>query len=123
MDVMAAKPGAPRRRHSAQLNTEVVSECQQPGASVAAIALARGLNANLVHGWLSLSKATQKHSDSVEQVGDARFIEMKLPSTMTSAAAHRDIQVDVRRGSMTVSVTWPVESMSECAVWIRELLR
>jgi transposase len=42
---------------------------------------------------------------------------------MTSAAPRRDIQVDVRRGSMTVSVTWPTESMSDCAVWIRELLR
>ena len=123
MDVMAAKPGAPRRRHSAQLKAEVVSECQQPGASVAAIALARGLNANLVHGWLSLSKAAQKRSDSVAQVGDARFIEMKVPSTISSVATPRDIQVDVRRGSMTVSVTWPAEFMSEFAVWMRELLR
>ena len=90
---------------------------------MAAIALARGLNANLVHGWLSLSKAAQKRSDSVAQVGDARFIEMKVPSTISSVATPRDIQVDVRRGSMTVSVTWPAEFMSEFAVWMRELLR
>ena len=120
---MAAKPGAPRRRHSAQLKAEVVFECQQPGASVAAIALARGLNANLVHGWLSLSKAAQKHSDSVEQAGDARFIEMQLPSPMASVAPRRDVQIEVRRGAVTVSVTWPAESISECAVWMRELLR
>ena len=120
---MAAKPGAPRRRHSAQLKAEVVSECQQPGASVAAIALARGLNANLVHGWLSLAKAAQKHSEGVEHVGDSRFIEMQLPSMTVSASARRDIQIEVRRGAMTVSVTWPAESMSECAVWMREFLR
>ena len=123
MDVMAAKPGAPRRRHSAQLKAEVVFECQQPGASVAAIALARGLNANLVHGWLSLSKAAKKHGDGVEQAGNARFIEMQLPVPMASAAPHRDLQIEVRRGAMTVSVTWPAESMSECAVWMREFLR
>ena len=123
MDVMAAKPGAPRRRHSAQLKAEVVSECQQPGASVAAIALARGLNANLVHGWLSLSKAAQKHSDSIEHAGDSRFIEMQLPSATVCSAPSRAIQIEVRRGAMTVSVTWPAESMSECAVWMREFLR
>ena len=120
---MAAKPGALRRRHSPQLKAAVVSECQQPGASVAAIALARGLNANLVHGWLSLSKAAQKQGDSTEQAGGARFIEMQLPSTTAAAAPRRDIQVEVRRGSMTVRVAWPAESLSECAVWMREFLR
>jgi transposase len=123
MDVMAAKPGAPRRRHSAHLKAEVVSECLQPGASVAAIALARGLNANLVHGWLSLSKAAQKHSDSDERAGDGRFVELQLPSTMASTAPLRDIQIELRRGGLTISVTWPAESTSECAVWMRELVR
>jgi transposase len=123
MDVMAAKPGAPRRRHSAQLKAEVVSECQKPGASVAAIALARGLNANLVHGWLSLSKAARKQSDSVERAVDERFVELQLPSTMASTGPRRDIQIELRRGALTVSVTWPAESIAECAVWMRVLLR
>ena len=120
---MAAKPGAPRRRHSAQLKAEVVSECQKPGASVAAIALARGLNANLVHGWLSLSKAARKQSDSVERAVDERFVELQLPSMMASTGPRRDIQIELRRGGLTVSVTWPAESIAECAVWMRELLR
>ena len=37
-----------RRRHSAELRAEVVLACRQPGASVAAIALRSGLNANVV---------------------------------------------------------------------------
>jgi transposase len=123
MDVMAAKPGAPRRRHSAQLKAEVVAECRQPGASVAAIALARGLNANLAHGWLSLSKAAKQSCNSVERPGDARFIELQLPPSMATAAPRRDIQIELPRGAMTVCVTWPTESASECATWMRELLR
>ena len=123
MDVMAAKPGAPRRRHSAQLKAEVVAECQQPGASVAAIALGRGLNANLVHGWLSLSKAAQQPCDSVERLGGGRFIELQLPPATATAAPRRDIQLELRRGGMSVSVTWPMESVSECVAWMRELLR
>jgi transposase len=123
MDVMAAKPGAPRRRHSAQLKAEVVAECQQPGASVAAIALARGLNANLVHGWLSLSKAAQQSCDSVERPSDGRFIELQLPPPAATAAPRRDIQVELRRGGLSLSVMWPMESVSECAAWMREMLR
>ena len=43
--------GAPRRRHSKLLKAQVLAECSEPGASVAAIAQAHGLNANLVHKW------------------------------------------------------------------------
>ena len=38
-------------RHSAEFKTRVVLACDRPGASIAAIALANGVNANLVHRW------------------------------------------------------------------------
>lgn len=101
MDVMAAKPGAPRRRHSAHLKAEVVSECQKPGASVAAIALARGLNANLVHGWLRLSKAAQKQNDSVERAVDERFVELQLTAKGPNSSAFFGMCVSARRKDST----------------------
>ena len=42
---------APRRRHGAELKAKVLAECEEPGASVAAVAQSHGLNANLVHKW------------------------------------------------------------------------
>jgi transposase len=45
-----AKPRA-RRRHDAGLKREVLAQCAAPGASVAQVAMAHGLNANLVHKW------------------------------------------------------------------------
>ena len=41
-----------RRRHSAFSKAEAVGACQQPGVSVAAVALARGLNANMLRNWV-----------------------------------------------------------------------
>lgn len=41
----------PRRRHGAKFKAAVVAACNEPGASVAAVAQAQGLNANLVHQW------------------------------------------------------------------------
>ena len=41
----------PRHRHSEELKARVLQACVQPGASVAAVAQAHGLNANLVHKW------------------------------------------------------------------------
>ena len=47
---MHSKP-ASRRRHSAAVKAKVLAACDEPGASVAAVAHAHGLNANLVHKW------------------------------------------------------------------------
>jgi len=48
---------ATRRRHSAELKGKVLAACAEPGASVAAVALAHDLNANLVHKWRRCSSA------------------------------------------------------------------
>ena len=44
---------APRRRHSAELKTNVLAACDELGASISGVALAHGLNANLVRKWRS----------------------------------------------------------------------
>ena len=41
-----------RRYYSPELKTQVVAQCQVSGASVAGVALAHGINANIVHRWL-----------------------------------------------------------------------
>jgi len=38
-----------RRRYRPELKAEVMAKCQAPGASVAKVAMARGINANVVH--------------------------------------------------------------------------
>jgi transposase len=40
-----------RRRHSAEFKSQVVEACSVPGASTAGVALAFGVNANLVRQW------------------------------------------------------------------------
>lgn len=41
----------PRRRYPVQYKCQVVQESLAPGASIAGVALAHGLNANLLHNW------------------------------------------------------------------------
>lgn len=45
-------PRPKRRYDSPQLKAEVMQECRQSSASVAGVALAHGINANIVHRWL-----------------------------------------------------------------------
>ncbi len=46
-------PVIPRRVHGGELKAQVLRQCREPGASIAGVALAHGLNANLVRKWLS----------------------------------------------------------------------
>jgi transposase len=39
--------------HGAELKAEVLRQCREPGVSIAGVALAHGLNANLVRKWLA----------------------------------------------------------------------
>jgi transposase-like protein len=40
------------RTYTQQFKAELVAACQQPGASIAAVALQHGMNTNVLHRWL-----------------------------------------------------------------------
>lgn len=105
-----------RRRHGADLKARVLSECERPGASVAAIAMAHGLNANLVHKWRSKIRDASQSTAASEL---APFIALPL----TAAPAPPDIRIELRRAALTVNITWPVDAADKCATLLRELLR
>lgn len=51
MKTAAGISGASRRQHEKAFKAELVEQCLVPGASVAAVALAGGINANLLFKW------------------------------------------------------------------------
>jgi transposase len=119
-----------RRRHSREFKGEVLQACREPGASVAAIALAHGVNANLVHRWLRLSMtasapAAKAHEQSAEDGGGGgEFVALRLPAPAGVAVPPApDIRIELRRGATSVSVSWPMAGSSDCAAWLREWLR
>lgn len=63
-----------------QAKRELVRRCQQPGVSVAAMALAHGLNANLLRKWITMSG--RRRSGEGE-----RAVPMMLPVTVQSPTA------------------------------------
>ena len=119
--------GEPRRRHDAELKAEVLAACDVPGASVAAVARAHELNANLVHRWRrGYGAAVVERATPVTGViaTAGEFVALSLPSPLpTLAPAPADIRVEVKRGATTVMVTWPTSAAGACAAWLRELVR
>ena len=106
-----------RRRYDAELKAKVVSECDQPGASVAKIAMAHGINANIVHGWRKLARQAGTRA---EPVG---FVPVTVVPAAPPLVDGRSIDVELRRGAITIKLTWPMSAAMDLSAWMRELLR
>lgn len=128
MHTMASEAIAPtpkRRFYSPELKAKVVTQCRAHGASIAAVALAHGINANIVHRWL------REHAAVAAPKPINPFIPLNLSSpevedtapVRPSGTPSADIRVEVRRGTGVVTVRWPVEASSSCAQWLRDWLR
>lgn len=123
----------PRRRHSVELKKQVLAQCDEAGASIAAVAQSHGLNANLVHKWRRAQrqeKAVPERAVTATQASDATtstFVALQLPPQPTavsvSVSVPPDIRIELRRGATAISVSWPCAAAPECAAWLRELLR
>lgn len=141
-----------RRPHSAELKLRVLSECASPGASIARVAQAHGLNANLVHKWrrkagvvlvkeappgarkgdvksgpLTAIEDT-KQTDKVE-IAAGGFVALALPQPLRAevpqpaTAAAPEIRIELRRGATAVAIHWPVDAGADCAAWLSAWLR
>ncbi|MDO9074169.1 MAG: transposase [Rubrivivax sp.] len=139
-----------RRQYSAELKTKVLAACNEPGASIAAVALSHGLNANLVRKWLvgrglkrtgiaapvavqTSAAATTPPTAAPLLAADARFlpIELAVPApttraesvyqTDTTRAVSEPIHIELRRGALHLSVHWPSSAADDCTAWLREL--
>ena len=132
----------PRRRHSDELKAKVLAACDEPEASISGVALAHGLNANLVRKWrcgrgaklagvaitpAAASKAPLTLGTTAEFVA----IEMPAPSKAATRAAAESktvapiaeplIQIELRRGPLHLNVRWPSAAADDCRAWLSEL--
>jgi transposase len=137
------QPRSQRRVHCAEFKTQVLAECQQPGASVAAIALTHGLNVNLLRKWLvgrgikrtglAAPRTVKPKAARVEDAAtpSLQFIPVEIaPTTVATTAAITaeqaeapvaEIHVELTRGATQLSVRWPSAQAAACAAWLREL--
>ena len=132
----------PRRRHSDELKAKVVAACDEPGASISGVALAHGLNANLVRKWRSgrgaklagTGRANTSAANNAPLLDTtAEFVAIQMPASRKVAArAHTDattaapigealIQIELRRGPLHLNVRWPTSAADDCRAWLREL--
>ena len=113
-----------RRTHSTEFKAQVVASCRQLGASIAAVAMASGVNANLARRWVVA--AEQSATGGERSVANARGVAQTpafMPLQLPCAQPAPDIRIELRRGATAITVHWPSAEAAQCAAWMRELLR
>ena len=130
---MGSQNGRVRRNHSAVLKGQILAECAVSGASVARVAMAYGINANIVHGWRKLARerdaagVVPRPTPAIMPAKAATSVPQFVPVSLTPPAAPpapADIQIELRRGATALKkITWPITAAENCAAWMRELLR
>jgi transposase len=121
VDTIEDIPAAGRRRlHSDEFKADAVAAASQPGVSMASVALARGINANLLRRWVREAKLPAGKMLTKAATTALAFVPVRLSEPVAPAG---EIRIELRRGATTVTVGWPVAAAAECAQWVRELLR
>lgn len=76
------------------------------------------MNANVLHRWLKESAQPGGHAElqPSEPVDIPAFIPLPLLAQAAEPVEHT-IRVEVRQGSLTMTVTWPMSGANEFARW------
>lgn len=105
----------------------VVELARQPGISMAAVAMANGLNANMLRRWVKETAELVPASAHKSASGALpAFVQLPMPREVASAHAPAvapgadSITVEIRRGNTTVQADLPLDGRS--AAWLREVL-
>ena len=96
---------------------------------MAKVAMAHGVNANLVHGWRRLERERRQGARAgldevrVEPAASTDARAGFVPVTVEQTVSEATIEIEIRLGSLTMKSTGPMAAAAQCAAWAREILR
>lgn len=125
-NLIKAPQGRRLRTYSEDLEAQVVAACLQPGVSIARVALANGLNANLLRRWV---KESAEQKSQVDNSGADTDLGAPSPQplapvvSMPEVEPTGDIKIEIHRSQAVFEITWPLSQTASWPQWLRNLLR
>jgi transposase len=120
------------RTYTPEFKGQLVAACQQPGVSIAALAGQHGMNANVLHRWLKEHAQSARHqlNPAVPLLArtatspPAGFVPLplRLPAA-NHAPGIATLAIGLRKGALSMSITWPISATREFTHWAATLLR
>ncbi len=104
-----------RRTYSKQFKAEVAAQCLMPGASVSAVALSHGINANVIRKWLPPGPAPMARAPVLLPV----TIEPDAPPAQ--AAATRPIELSIHGATLLLPSGFTAQDLRSILQVLRSL--
>ena len=118
-----------RRRYTEEFKKQATEACLIPGVSIASVALANGLNANLLRRWVTERQEAVAGSVTLPDQHPLEITEPSIPGLVPITVAmpeippSGEIKIEIHRNQTLISISWPVSQSTSCADWLRDLLR
>ena len=120
------------RTYTREFKAELVAACRVPGASIAAVAGANAMNANVLHRWLKEHARSGCHGQP--ESGNANLssvaLQQRVPAFIPVQLSAPDpgsqaqaIEVDIRKGTFTMRIKWPASAGADFASWATSILK
>ena len=125
-EIQMPQAGRRRGRYSDEFKSQVVAACLAPGVSKAAIALANGLNANMLRRWVVESSQGRNSQlatiakPPLTALANSDFIPVKFDPAPSAQVA--DIRIELQHANTAIQIHWPMAASNQCAQWLREVL-
>jgi len=111
---MNASPSIRRRRqYTFEFKQGLVALCQ-PGTSVSAVALAHGINANLLRKWIKQYSETQP-SKPITPSAQLVPIQVDAPADVQTEDA---IEISIQKNNTRINIRWPGHQAHACTQWL-----
>ncbi len=124
LEVKFPSPGRRRGRYSHEFKSRLIEACRQPGMSTAGVALANGINANVLRRWVA--EAGIEESASLETTGSGAREDafVRIASAVPHApVVSQSVRIELRRGEVSVVLEWPLSHVAQCATLLSAVLR
>ena len=117
-----------KRRHSTEFKARILAECEVRGASVAGVALAHGVNANLVRKWIVMRRralaptSTTSLLPVVITTATAATAEITKPERNGSARQSEAIEIDLAGARIRVRANFDTDALRDVLRVVRDTL-
>jgi transposase len=106
-----------RRQHSPEFKQGLVAQCQ-PGVSVSRVALAHGINANLLRKWIDRYR-NQLPAPVLAEPSKLVAVHVELPvKAQTEAACSEVIEISLTKRTTHISIRWPGNQAHVFGQWL-----
>lgn len=113
-------PTRRRLKRPPEFKAMLVAQCQEPGASIAAVAMAHQINDNMLRTWIRKATLAGEIATAGKSIASSPRI---IPLQVAAVESAQFIRIHLQQGNTQIHVEWPMANAAQCSEWLRGWLR